>query len=84
MISHLAKSGESCAMPSGSHPGECLGGAAAILDEAKAYFRKGWAVFLAKRTEADFQECRDQRDWTDRKYAMRQEASGCRRKSRAR
>jgi hypothetical protein len=27
-------------------------------------------VFTAKRTEADFQEWRDQRDWTARKYAM--------------
>jgi hypothetical protein len=25
-------------------------------------------VFLAKRTEADFQEWRDQRDWTAEKY----------------
>jgi hypothetical protein len=29
-------------------------------------------VFLSKRTEADFQEWRDQRDWTARKYAMRE------------
>ena len=28
------------------------------------------AVFLSKRTEADFQEWRDQRDWTARKYAL--------------
>ena len=27
-------------------------------------------VFLSKRTEADFQAWRDQRDWTARKYAM--------------
>jgi hypothetical protein len=27
-------------------------------------------VFLSKRTEADFQAWRDQRDWTDRKYAL--------------
>jgi hypothetical protein len=27
-------------------------------------------VFLANRTAADFQEWRDQRDWTARKYAM--------------
>jgi hypothetical protein len=35
--------------------------------------RRFWAgmedLFL-KRTEADFQEWRDQRDWTERKYAM--------------
>jgi hypothetical protein len=27
-------------------------------------------VFSAKRTEADYQAWRDQRDWTERKYAM--------------
>jgi hypothetical protein len=27
-------------------------------------------VFLANRTEADFLEWRDQRDWTARKYAL--------------
>jgi chorismate synthase len=27
-------------------------------------------VFLSKRTKADFQDWRDQRDWTARKYAM--------------
>jgi hypothetical protein len=27
-------------------------------------------VFLANRTEADFQEWRDQHDWTARKYGM--------------
>ena len=40
------------------------------LDQAKADFAKAWAVFLAKRTEADFQEWRDQQEWTERKYAM--------------
>src|SRR6266852_3607103 len=29
-----------------------------------------WQVFLSKRTEADFQAWRDQRDWTARKYAL--------------
>jgi hypothetical protein len=27
-------------------------------------------VFLSNRTEADFQAWRDQRDWTERKYAL--------------
>jgi hypothetical protein len=27
-------------------------------------------VFLSKRTEADFHEWRDQRDWTARKYKL--------------
>jgi hypothetical protein len=29
-------------------------------------------MFLSKRTEADFQAWRNQRDWTERKYAMRE------------
>jgi len=33
-------------------------------------FEADWRVFSAKRTEADFQEWRDARDWTERKYAM--------------
>ena len=35
-----------------------------------AAFERTWTVFLAKRTEADFQAWRDQRDWTARKYAL--------------
>ena len=27
-------------------------------------------MFLSKRTEADFQAWRDERDWTERKYAL--------------
>jgi len=27
-------------------------------------------VFLSNRTEADFQKWRDERDWTERKYAL--------------
>jgi len=34
-----------------------------------AAFETAWHVFLAKRAEADFQAWRDQRDWTERKYA---------------
>jgi hypothetical protein len=30
--------------------------------------RAAWCVFLSKRTEADFQAWRDQRDWTAEKY----------------
>jgi hypothetical protein len=33
----------------------------------KADFEKAWAVFLSQRTEADFQEWRDQQEWTERK-----------------
>jgi hypothetical protein len=60
--------GWTCSFYPGSHPGECTGGAAATLDEARASFEAAWRIFLVKRTEADFQEWRDQRDWTAEKY----------------
>jgi hypothetical protein len=44
-----------CGFYPGSHPG-------------RADFEKAWRVFLSKRTEADFQAWRDQRDWTTDKY----------------
>jgi hypothetical protein len=37
---------------------------------ARAAFDAAWRVFLANRTDADFQAWRDQRDWTAGKYAM--------------
>ena len=59
-----------CGFYPGSHPGECSGGTSASFEEARADFEAAWKVFLSKRTEADFQAWRDQRDWTDRKYAL--------------
>src|SRR5260221_11098981 len=59
-----------CGFYPGSYPGECASGVAATFDQARAGFEQAWRVFLSKRTEADFQEWRDQRDWTARKYAM--------------
>jgi hypothetical protein len=50
--------------------GECQSGTAASLDEARVGFEEAWNVFLASRTEADFQDWRDQRDWTAKKYAL--------------
>jgi hypothetical protein len=38
------------------------------FDQARAEFEAAWAILLSKRTEADFQEWRDQRDWTAEKY----------------
>ena len=58
-----------CGFYPGSHPGECAAGAAESFEAACAAFLKAWAVFLSKRTEADFEEWRLQRDWTARKYA---------------
>ena len=43
---------------------------AATFDQARADFESAWRLFLSKRTEEDFQEWRDQRDWTARKYAL--------------
>jgi hypothetical protein len=33
-------------------------------------FEAAWRVFLANRTEADFEAYREARDWHQRKYAM--------------
>jgi hypothetical protein len=59
-----------CGFYPGSRPGECTSGTAETFDEARADFEAVWKVFLSNRTEADFQEWRDQRDWTARKYAI--------------
>jgi hypothetical protein len=59
-----------CGFYPGSEPGEHKACTAATFDGARADFGAAWRVFLAKRTKADFQAWRDQRDWTARKYAM--------------
>lgn len=58
------------ALRPGSEPGEHMGGTAATFAQAREGFGTAWRVFLPKRTEADFQAWRDQRDSTARKYAM--------------
>jgi hypothetical protein len=57
-----------CGFYPGSEPGEYLSGTATAFDQARADFEAAWRVFLARRTEADFQVWRDQRDWTAEKY----------------
>ena len=57
-----------CGFYPGSNPGEHQSGTAASFAEARADFERAWKIFLSKRTEADFQEWRDQRDWTAEKY----------------
>jgi hypothetical protein len=52
----------SCGFYPGSRPGEIQSGTAATLDDARAEFGSAWAVFLANRTDADFQAWCDQRD----------------------
>jgi hypothetical protein len=60
-----------CGFYPGSEPGEHQNGTAVTLDQARADFEAAWAVFLSKRTEADFAAWRKQRAWTAWKYAMR-------------
>jgi hypothetical protein len=59
-----------CDFYPGSRPGEYQSGTAVTFDQARADFVRAWKIFLSKRTEADFQAWRDQRDWTERKYAL--------------
>jgi len=62
--------GWGCGFYPGTDPGEGSSGTAATFDEARAAFEAAWREFLPTRTEPDFQAWRDQRDWTERKYAM--------------
>ena len=59
-----------CGFYPGSEPGEFLSGVAASFEQARVAFETAWRVFSAKRTEADYQVWRDQRDWTARKFAL--------------
>jgi hypothetical protein len=43
---------------------------AGTLDQARADFETAWRLFSANGTKTDFDAWRDQRDWTERKYAM--------------
>jgi len=62
----------SCGFYPGSHLGEFQNGTASTFDDARADFESAWHAFLLKRTEADFQAWRDQRDWTEKNYAMQE------------
>ena len=55
----------------GSKPGEIKGGTTDTFEQARAAFEKAWRVFASARTEADYAEWRDQRDWTARNYSLR-------------
>jgi hypothetical protein len=59
-----------CGFYPGSHPREIRSGTAATFDEARAEFTSAWPVFLANRSDADFQAWRHQRDQTAWKYSM--------------
>jgi hypothetical protein len=60
--------GWTCSFYPGSRPDECTAGTAASFDQARAGFEAAWRVFLSRRTDADFQAWRDQRDWTREKH----------------
>jgi len=51
-------------------PGRGWGGTAADFEQARAGFEAAWRNILPDLTEANFQEWREQRDWTARKYGM--------------
>jgi hypothetical protein len=65
-----------CGFYPGSNPGEASYGTAASFDAARIAFEAAWSVFLAKRTEADFQEHRRHRASEAWKRAMWD--AGCR------
>ena len=60
--------GWSCGFYPGSHPREDQSGTATTFDQARADFEAVWCGFLSKRTDADFEAWRDNRDWTAEKY----------------
>jgi hypothetical protein len=60
----------SCGFYPGCEPGEHWNATSATFDQARADFEAAWAILLPRRTEADFQVWRDQRNWTAKKYAM--------------
>src|SRR6266446_1249451 len=45
----------------GSHPGECTSDTSKTFDQTRSEFEAAWAVFLSKRTEADFQKSEERR-----------------------
>src|SRR5205823_1795227 len=59
-----------CGFYPGSDPGEQTGGTAATFEQARADFEVDWKRFSARRTPADYQAWRDQRNWTAHKYGM--------------
>ena len=58
-----------CGFYPGSEPGEHRHGTATDFFTGRREFEAAWREFSAKKTEADYQEWRDQRDRTVRKYA---------------
>ena len=59
-----------CGSYPGSEPGQHVTGTAATFEEAREGFEAAWQVYLARRTEADFQAWRGERAWQTQKRAM--------------
>jgi hypothetical protein len=60
-----------CGFYPGCRAGEHRAGSAPSFNQARSDFEHAWRTFSARRTEADYQAWRNQRDWTERKYAAR-------------
>lgn len=58
-----------CGFYPGSEPGERRSGVAVDLEAARAAFLRAWEEFLPRRTEADFEQWRQQQAYTAAKYA---------------
>jgi hypothetical protein len=61
----------SCGFYPGCEPGEHTYGTSPTFEEARADFERAWVVLLSNRTERDFEEYRDARDFHAWKDAMR-------------
>jgi hypothetical protein len=59
-----------CGFYPGTEPGQHRYGSAENFEAARLEFEAAWHALLARRTEADFQAWRDDRDWHERKYGM--------------
>ena len=62
-----------CGFFPGCGPREMTSGTAADFTEAREAFERAWKALQPHKTEADYQEWRDHRDFTDWKYTMRDE-----------
>jgi hypothetical protein len=58
-----------CGFYPGSNPGDDRHGTAASFEAARAAFEVAWREYLSKRSEADFEEWRQDAAWHAAKYA---------------
>jgi hypothetical protein len=59
-----------CGFYPGCDPSEFLTGSAPDFEQARADFEAAWRIFSAKRSAADYEAWRDDRDWRAWKFAM--------------